>query len=169
MKAVAVLDPRRARCAGQSAPRRRGRHRQGDQRRRVRRSASGYDFLVTGQESLGRVETVGPNVTELQPADYVVATVRRPGSSIYDRIGTYDMTPTTCTSSGASTSATVTWPVVFESMQALAKNGVLVLSSVTGGDWRIEAPADRINLGFVLGTRSWWEAPSRYLDGGERA
>ena len=52
----------------------------------------GYDFLVTGHESFGRVEAVGPNVTELVPGDYVVATVRRPGTSIYDRIGTYDMT-----------------------------------------------------------------------------
>ena len=30
--------------------------------------------------------------------------------------------------------ATGSSPVVFESMQALGKNGVLVLSSVTGGD-----------------------------------
>src|SRR6266536_2079021 len=52
----------------------------------------GYDFLVIGHESFGRVEAVGPNVTELRPGDYVVATVRRPGSSIYDQIGTYDMT-----------------------------------------------------------------------------
>ena len=52
----------------------------------------GYDFLVIGHEGFGRVEAVGPNVTELVPGDYVVATVRRPGSSIYDRIGTYDMT-----------------------------------------------------------------------------
>jgi threonine dehydrogenase-like Zn-dependent dehydrogenase len=52
----------------------------------------GYDFLVTGHESFGRVEAVGPAVTALQPGDYVVATVRRPGSSLYDRIGTYDMT-----------------------------------------------------------------------------
>src|SRR6185503_9524228 len=54
----------------------------------------GYDFLVTGHESFGRVEAVGPNVgpCELEVGDYVVATVRRPGSSIYDRIGTYDMT-----------------------------------------------------------------------------
>src|SRR6185295_18640191 len=52
----------------------------------------GYDFLVTGHEGFGRVEAVGPNVTELAPGDYVVATVRRPGSSIYDRIGTSDMT-----------------------------------------------------------------------------
>ena len=47
---------------------------------------------MIGHESFGRVEAVGPNVTELRPGDYVVATVRRPGSSIYDLIGTYDMT-----------------------------------------------------------------------------
>jgi threonine dehydrogenase-like Zn-dependent dehydrogenase len=35
---------------------------------------------------------VGRNVTDVQPGDYVVATVRRPGSSIYDLIGTNDMT-----------------------------------------------------------------------------
>jgi len=44
-------------------------------------------------------------------------------------------------------------PIVFESMQALAKNGILVLSSVTGGDRTIEVPSDRINLDFVLGNR----------------
>jgi threonine dehydrogenase-like Zn-dependent dehydrogenase len=240
----------------------------------------GYDFLITGHESFGRVVEVGPNVTELAVGDYVVATVRRPGSSIYDRIGTYDMTtddmyyerginlrhgylseyyvddpeyivkippglkdvavllePTTVVEKGiaqayeiqrrlrvwrprraavmgagtigllatlalrlrglevtvfgrtaapylnsdliealgARYESTVTTPiaegarkygpfdlifeatgaspVVFESMLALAKNGVLVLSSVTGGDKRIEVPADRINLEFVLGNK----------------
>jgi glucose 1-dehydrogenase len=43
--------------------------------------------------------------------------------------------------------------VVFDSMQGLAKNGVLVLSSVTGGDRKVEVPADRINLDFVLGNK----------------
>src|SRR5918993_1043330 len=52
----------------------------------------GYEVLVTGHESFGRVLEVGPNVRDLKPGDYVVATVRRPGSSIYDAIGTYDMT-----------------------------------------------------------------------------
>jgi threonine dehydrogenase-like Zn-dependent dehydrogenase len=240
----------------------------------------GYDFLITGHESFGRVEAVGPNVTELAPGDYVVATVRRPGSSIYDRIGTYDMTtddmyyerginlrhgylaeyyvddpeyivkippglkevavllePTTVVEKGiaqayeiqrrlrvwrprraavmgagtigllaamalrlrgldvtvfgrtaapylnsdlvealgARYESTVSTPimegarkygpfdlifeatgassVVFESMLALGKNGVLVLSSVTGGDHKIEVPADRINLEFVLGNK----------------
>ena len=241
----------------------------------------GYDYLITGHESFGRVVAVGPNVTELGVGDYVVATVRRPGSSIYDQIGTYDMTtddmyyerginlrhgylseyyvddpeyivkippglkevavllePTTVVEKGiaqayeiqrrlrvwrprkaavmgagtigllaalvlrlrgldvtvfgrtqrpylnsdlieqlgARYESTVTSPilgescrrygpfdlifeatgassVVFESMRALAKNGVLVLSSVTGGDRMIEVPADRINLEFVLGNK----------------
>src|SRR5205085_9914742 len=52
----------------------------------------GYDFLTIGHESFGRVLEVGPNVRTLASGDYVVATVRRPGSSIYDLIGTYDMT-----------------------------------------------------------------------------
>ena len=241
----------------------------------------GDDYLITGHESFGRVVAVGPNVTELGVGDYVVATVRRPGSSIYDRIGTYDMTtddmyyerginlrhgylseyyvddpeyivkvppglkevavllePTTVVEKGiaqayeiqrrlrvwrprkaavmgagtigllaalvlrlrgldvtvfgrtqrpylnsdlieqlgARYESTVTSPilgescrrygpfdlifeatgassVVFESMRALAKNGVLVLSSVTVGDRMIEVPADRINLEFVLGNK----------------
>src|ERR671922_2567283 len=52
----------------------------------------GYDFLIIGHESFGQVEATGPNVTEVKPGDYVVATVRRPGHSIYDLIGTNDMT-----------------------------------------------------------------------------
>jgi threonine dehydrogenase-like Zn-dependent dehydrogenase len=52
----------------------------------------GSDVLVTGHEGFGRVVAVGPAVTSLVPGDYVVATVRRPGTSLYDRIGTYDMT-----------------------------------------------------------------------------
>jgi threonine dehydrogenase-like Zn-dependent dehydrogenase len=53
----------------------------------------GDDFLVTGHENLGRVVEVGPNVPSwLRPGILVVATVRRPGHSIYDQIGMQDMT-----------------------------------------------------------------------------
>jgi threonine dehydrogenase-like Zn-dependent dehydrogenase len=240
----------------------------------------GYDFLVIGHESFGQVEAVGANVTEVRPGDYVVATVRRPGKSIYDLIGTNDMTtddsyterginrkhgyltehyvddaefivkipqglkevgvllepltvvekgiaqayeiqrrlrvwqPKRAAVMGAGTigilatlvlrlrglqvttfgltprpylnsdlleaigatyqttkempviegamqhgpfdiifEATGFSPIVFDSMQALGKNGVLVLSSVTGGDRKIEVPADKINLEFVLGNK----------------
>lgn len=240
----------------------------------------GFDYLIIGHEGFGRVEAVGSNVTELRPGDYVVATVRRPGHSIYDVIGTNDMTtddtyyerginlrhgylteyyvddaefivkipqglkqvgvllePTTVVEKGiyqayeiqrrlkvwrprkaavmgagtigllatlilrlrgleVTTFARTPKPylnadlieelgaryvptnktpikeaaqmhgafdlileatgnsgVVFDSMQALGKNGVLVLTSVTGGDRKIEVPADRINLDFVLGNK----------------
>src|SRR5713101_7804466 len=53
---------------------------------------AGDDYLIVGHEGFGRVEAVGANVTELAVGDYVVATVRRPGHSIYDLIGTNDMT-----------------------------------------------------------------------------
>jgi len=240
----------------------------------------GYDFLVTGHECMGRVVDVGGNVSELARGDYVVPTVRRPGGSIYDRIGQYDMTtddiyferginlrhgylteyfvddpeyivklpkgladvgvlleptsviekgivqayeiqrrlkvwrPRRAAVLGAGTigllaalslrmrglevfsfgrtphpyrnsellseigvkyistkdtsmadasrqqgpfdimfEATGFSPLVFEAMQYLGKNGVLILSSVTGGGREIEVPADTINLGFVLGNK----------------
>lgn len=240
----------------------------------------GCDFLVLGHESFGQVAAVGSKVWGLQPGDYVVATVRRPGSSIYDLIGTNDMTtddtyyerginlrhgflteyyvddaefivkvppalkeagvllepctvvekgihqayeiqrrlrvwrPRRAAVLGAGTigllatlilrlrgldvttfgldrkpflnadlvealgaryestrdvplldgakkfgpfdlmfEATGFSPIAFESMQALGKNGVLVLSSVTGGDRKVEVAADRINLEFVLGNK----------------
>src|SRR5919108_1121623 len=53
---------------------------------------AGYDFLVIGHEGFGQVEAVGPNVSFIRPGDFVVATVRRPGSSLYDAIGLQDMT-----------------------------------------------------------------------------
>src|SRR5438552_16198141 len=51
----------------------------------------GDDFLITGHESLGRVVEVGPSVpSHIAPGSLVVATVRRPGTSVYDRIGLQD-------------------------------------------------------------------------------
>src|SRR6266496_5874497 len=56
-------------------------------------SPEGDDFLITGHESLGRVAEVGDNVpSHIRPGSLVVATVRRPGTSVYDQIGLQDMT-----------------------------------------------------------------------------
>src|SRR5438552_15145917 len=53
----------------------------------------GDDYLVTGHESFGQVVEVGPDVpSTIQPGTYVVASVRRPGSSIYWTIGLQDYT-----------------------------------------------------------------------------
>jgi threonine dehydrogenase-like Zn-dependent dehydrogenase len=52
----------------------------------------GSDYLIIGHESFGIVHEVGPAVRSVAPGDFVTATVRRPGTSIFDQIGTYDMT-----------------------------------------------------------------------------
>ena len=244
------------------------------------RAPAGESILVVGHENFGRVEAVGPGVTTVRPGDFVVATVRRPGTSLYDAVGLSDLTtddvyfergislrhgfltesyvdavdyivpvparlrrvgvllePMSVVEKGilqayaiqrrlqvwrpqraavlgagsigllaalilrlrgldvtvfgqrvppyrnaglveelgaryASTrtmplaeasraygpfdvifEATGFSPLAFEAMEALGKNGVLVLASVTGSDRRAEIPADRINLGFVLGNK----------------
>jgi len=46
-------------------------------------------------------------------------------------------------------------PIIFDAMQALNENGILILSSVTGGERRTDAvPSDKINQLFVLGNRA---------------
>jgi len=46
-------------------------------------------------------------------------------------------------------------PIIFDAMQSLNENGILILASVTGGDRKTnEVPSDRINKMFVLGNRA---------------
>src|SRR5437870_701513 len=147
----------------------------------------GYEFLVLGHESFGRVEAVGPNVTELQPGDYVVATVRRPGTSIYDQIGTNDMTTDdTYYERGINlrhgylteyyvddVEFIVKVPAGLKEVGVLLEPTTVVEKGITqayeiqrrlrvwkprraavmGGDRKIEVPADKINLEFVLGNK----------------
>ena len=44
-------------------------------------------------------------------------------------------------------------PLGFEAAEALGRNGVLVLASVTGGSRMIQVDANRFNQGFVLGNK----------------
>ena len=44
-------------------------------------------------------------------------------------------------------------PSCSRACESLAKNGVLVLTSITGGEHMLQIPADRINLDFVLGNK----------------
>jgi glucose 1-dehydrogenase len=44
-------------------------------------------------------------------------------------------------------------PLAWEAADVLGKNGVLVLSSVTGGDRTAQIPSDHVNQGFVLGNK----------------
>src|SRR4051794_38416204 len=52
----------------------------------------GGEHLVIGHESFGQVVEVGGKVSEFKPGAYVSCTVRRPGGSIFDRIGRNDIT-----------------------------------------------------------------------------
>jgi len=241
----------------------------------------GDDYLVTGHESFGQVVEVGPNVpSTIRPGTYVVASVRRPDSSVYGEIGLQDFTtddvyyerginllhgylteyyvedveyvfplpanlrdvgvllePTTVAEKGVNQAfeiqrrlkvwrprsalvlgsgtvglltalvgrlrgleltvyslpqkpyrnadlveqlggtyassqdttlmqlsaergpfdlvfdATGFSPIVWEAAEVLAKNGVLVLASITGGDRKAEINSDKINQGFVLGNK----------------
>lgn len=46
-------------------------------------------------------------------------------------------------------------PIIFDAMQSLNENGILILASVTGGGRKTDAvPSDRINQMFVLGNRA---------------
>ena len=44
-------------------------------------------------------------------------------------------------------------PILWDAAQGLAKNGVLILTSVTGGTRTAEIPSDKINQEFVLGNK----------------
>lgn len=55
-------------------------------------SPEGDDFLVLGHECFGKVEAVGDWVDHVKPGDYVTCTVRRPGPTIFDKIGRSDIT-----------------------------------------------------------------------------
>ena len=46
-------------------------------------------------------------------------------------------------------------PIIFDAMQSLNENGILILASVTGGTRKTDAvPSDKINQMFVLGNRA---------------
>lgn len=46
-------------------------------------------------------------------------------------------------------------PIIFDAMQSLNENGILILASVTGGERKTDAvPSDKINQEFVLGNRA---------------
>lgn len=49
--------------------------------------------------------------------------------------------------------ATGSSAMAFGAMEALGKNGVLVWTSITGGDATVQVPGDQVNLSWVLGNK----------------
>src|SRR5215831_2414296 len=95
----------------------------------------GEQFLITGHENFGRVVEVGPNAPSvIQPGTYVVATVRRPGSTLYDQIGLQDMT---------------TDDVYFERGINL-RHGYLTEYYVEDADYLVPLPAALREVGVLL-------------------
>jgi threonine dehydrogenase-like Zn-dependent dehydrogenase len=118
---------------------------------------------VLGAGTIGRLATMilrnrGLNVTTfgLEEPPYL-------NSDLVEAVGgTYVSTRRTSLRQAAAESgaydlvfqATGYSPIVFDAMcSLLARNGVLILSSVTGGMRRTEVPSDAINLDFVLGNK----------------
>src|SRR5205085_209035 len=95
----------------------------------------GDGFLVIGHENFGRVVEVGPNVPDtIRPGGYVVASVRRPGSSIYGKIGLQDFT---------------TDDVYFERGINL-RHGYLTQSYVEDSDFVFPLPPNLAEVGVLL-------------------
>jgi threonine dehydrogenase-like Zn-dependent dehydrogenase len=77
--------------------------------------------------------------------------------------GTYDSTSETTVAAAAERygefdlifECTGYSPIIFDAMQALNENGILILASVTGGGRKTDqVPSDAINQRFVLGNRA---------------
>ena len=84
-----------------------------------------------------------------------------PLSQAAERYGPFD---TVFEATGASS-------VAFEGMEALGKNGVLILTGISGANKKIEVPGDRILTGFVLGNKvavGTVNANRRYFEHGVR-
>jgi threonine dehydrogenase-like Zn-dependent dehydrogenase len=94
--------------------------------------------------TLARTEppTLNSELVEALGARYV-STRRMPLKEAAEKYGPFDII---VEAAGVSI-------VAFESMEALGRNGVLVLAGISGDDRTVEVPGDHIMLGFVLGNK----------------
>jgi threonine dehydrogenase-like Zn-dependent dehydrogenase len=118
--------------------------------------------FVLGAGTIGLLATLALRLRGLEVHTFARDAAPNPNAARVERIGArYHATASTSFRGIASDlappdiifEATGYSPLAFDAMELLGKNGVLVLSSVTGGDRMVEVPADRINLGFVLGNK----------------
>jgi threonine dehydrogenase-like Zn-dependent dehydrogenase len=118
--------------------------------------------LVLGSGTIGLLATLA---LRLRGIEVTCASLRPPpyrNSDLIEELGgTYVSTQETTLPDAARDhgpfdiviEATGFSPLAFQAAEVLGKNGVLVLVSVTGGDRRVEVPADTLNQGFVLGNK----------------
>jgi threonine dehydrogenase-like Zn-dependent dehydrogenase len=118
--------------------------------------------LVAGSGALGQLAAM---VLRLQGLEVVmIARSEKPNlkASMVEELGaSYESTSSQSLSKIAENhgpfdlifEATGSSKVAFGCMEILAKNGALILTSITGGDHCIEIPADKINIDFVLNNK----------------
>ena len=75
---------------------------------------------------------------------YYINAKKEPTLSIKENIGSFDLI----------IEATGSSKVAFESMQLIETNGILCLTSITGGNKMIEVEADKLNIDLVLGNKT---------------
>jgi threonine dehydrogenase-like Zn-dependent dehydrogenase len=117
---------------------------------------------VTGAGSLGLLIAM---VLRLRGLEVTAFSLERPpylNSELVEALGArYVSTQDTSLSEGSQKfgpfdvifEATGYSPLAFEAMKVVSRNGVVILSSVTGGDRQTQVPTDQVNLGFVLGNK----------------
>jgi threonine dehydrogenase-like Zn-dependent dehydrogenase len=117
---------------------------------------------VLGAGTIGLLASMALRMRGLQVTTFGLALPPYRNSELLEEIGVrYVSTKQTSLADAAKAygpfdlifEATGYAPIAFEAMEHLGKNGALVLSSVTGGNHTIQIPADRLNLGFVLGNK----------------
>jgi len=79
-----------------------------------------------------------------ETGSYYINAKKEPILDLKEKIGSFDLV----------IEATGSSQVAFESMKLIGTNGVLCLTSITGGDKRIEVEADKLNLDLVLGNKT---------------
>ncbi len=115
-----------------------------------------------GAGSIGLLATLGLRLRGLEVDTFALTPKPNLRASLLEEIGAsyFNTGETTITEVARDSGpfdlifeATGYSPAVFEAAHTLAKNGVLILSSVTGGDRKVEVESDRLNLEFVLGNK----------------
>lgn len=113
---------------------------------------------VLGSGTIGLLTTLAMRARGLEVTCFSLREPPYLNSKLIEEVGaTYVSTKQTPVSEAGPfdliVEATGFSPLVFEATQALGKNGVLVLVSVTGGSRIVEVDADMLNQAFVLGNK----------------
>ncbi len=122
-----------------------------------------YRALVLGAGTLGLLATLALRLRGMNVVTYALPEPPYLNSELVEELGAHYVSASQMKLASAAVEfgpydfvfeAAGFSPLTFEATQVLAKNGVLVLSGLTGGSRLVEIPADAITRAFVLGNRA---------------